>query len=169
VKPHKFCIAASTGEKTQVNTHTHTHTHIHTYGTHQSALLPLGKKPYLDIHTHSHLCSTQISTTSTGEKNLRGHTHTFTLMVHTKKPTWTYIYSHLCYTQISTPCTGEKTYVDMHAFTLIVHTQVYVNPLRPQQRIQVKKHKEEEEERWWISRLLLNEDNPALSATIWTP
>jgi hypothetical protein len=60
---------------------------------------------------------------------------------------------------------GKKTYVDIHTFTLMVHTQVYVNPLRPQQRIQVQKHKEEEQQ-WWISRLLLNEENPALSATI---
>jgi len=68
----------STGEKTR----TWTYTRIHTYGTHKSALLPLG------------------------EKHLLGHTHIFTLMVHTnqhcfhwgKKPTWTYTHSHLWYT-----------------------------------------------------------------------
>ncbi len=82
----------------------HTHTHTHT-------------------HTHSHIWYTPISTTSTGEKTLLGHTHTFTLMFHTnqhyfhwgKKPTWTY-------THIHTYGTHKKTYVDIHIFTLMLHT-----------------------------------------------
>ncbi len=107
MKTHKQILRCCVHwEKTQVNTHTHTH--IHTSGTHKSALHPLGKNTYLDIHTHSHLWYTQISTTSTGEKtptwtytrihtygthksallplgkkNLRGHTHIHTYGTHT--------------------------------------------------------------------------------------
>jgi hypothetical protein len=104
-----------------------------------------GKNTYLDIHTHSHLWYTQISTASTGGKT----------------PTWTYTRIHTYGTHKSALLPlGKKTYVDIHTFTLMVHTQVYVNPLRPQQRIQVQKHKEEEQQ-WWISRLLLNEEKPS--------
>jgi len=73
---------------------TWTYTHIHTYVPHKSALLPLGKKTYVDIHTHSHLWYTQ--------KNLRGHTYIHTYVTHKsallaqgKKPTWTCMHSHL--------------------------------------------------------------------------
>jgi hypothetical protein len=88
--------------------------------------------------------------------------HTNQHYIHWRKtPTWTYTRIHTYGTHKSALLPlGEKTYVDIHTFTLMVHTQVYVNPLRPQQRIQVQKHKEEEQQ-WWISRLLLNEEKPS--------
>ncbi len=95
------------GKNLSQHTHTHTFTHlvhtnqhyihwgktptwtyirIHTYGTHKSALLPLGKKNLLG---HTHVFTLMVHTNQHcfhwGKKHLLGHTYVFTLMVHTNQ------------------------------------------------------------------------------------